>query len=362
MRPLSETEVRDAIAQFVPLDTLYDVQPLHRGHIHDTFVSRWPASDLHRQLLHQRINETVFPDLDRLMGNIATVSQHLVAKVDDGEAEDLEPLRLVPARDGAPFARTDAGAWRCYVFIDNTTSFDRCSGPEQAFEAACAFGGFQALLHDLPAEALAITLPNFFSTPHRFAQLERALSTASAARRSRAAAEIEFAMARQGITGVIDAELRAGRIPTRVVHGDTKLNNILFDRDSGRARAIVDLDTCMPGWSLYDFGDLVRYTAARSAEDETDLALIGTDLELYRALEAGYLSAAGSFLTPTEVRLMPFAARLVTYTIGIRFLADFLGGDHYFKVDHPEHNLDRARVQLRMVAAMEDQLPASTPT
>ena len=152
---------------------------------------------------------------------------------------------------------------------------------------------------------------------------------------------------------VIEWRLRSGAMPTRVVHGDTKLNNILFDEATGKAKRIVDLDTCMAGYSLYDFGDLVRFTAATSAEDETDLALVGTDLGLYHALVDGYLSMAGRFLTPEEVELMPFAARLVTFTIGLRFLSDHLAGDVYFKIERPGHNLDRARVQFAMVELME---------
>ena len=147
--------------------------------------------------------------------------------------------------------------------------------------------------------------------------------------------------------------MAAGRFPSRVVHGDTKLNNILFDRSSGLARCIVDLDTCMPGWSLFDFGDLVRFTASTAHEDETDLSLVGVDLELYAALVQGYLESTASFLTRRELELMPFSARLVTLTLGIRFLTDFLNGDVYFKVARPRHNLDRSRVQLRLVECME---------
>jgi Ser/Thr protein kinase RdoA (MazF antagonist) len=155
------------------------------------------------------------------------------------------------------------------------------------------------------------------------------------------------------MVSVMAGHLDSGAIPTRVVHGDTKLNNILFDQATGKARSIIDLDTCMAGYSLYDFGDLVRFTAATSAEDEPDLTQVGTDLELYRALAEGYLSTAGAFLLPVEVELMPFAARLVTFTIGLRFLADHLAGDVYFKIDRPGHNLDRALVQFEMVRFME---------
>lgn len=355
MHTATEAELRAALACFPFEGELALLEPLHRGHIHDTFVSRWKISTGPAAFLHQRINEVVFRDLDVLMRNIARVSEHMVARAAGADTGGFEPLRLLPAEDGAPYARTASGAWRTFVFIEGTSSYDRCSGPEQAHDAARAFGWFQAQLASLPPEELGETLPDFFSAPHRFGQFQHALGAADDGRRATAAREIEFCLQRAEFAGAIAAELRAGRMPPRIVHGDTKLNNILFDDASGRPRAIVDLDTCMPAWSLYDFGDLVRFTAATSAEDETDAHRIGTDLELYRALADGYLEEARAFLTPGEVELMPLAARLVTFTIGLRFLSDYLAGDVYFKIEpgRPLQNLDRARVQLGMVAFME---------
>lgn len=353
MHELDEQALRAALAHFPLEGELAGVRPLKRGHIHDTFVSRWRTGAAERQYIHQRMNERVFPDLELLMGNIRRVSAHLVDKLRREGSEGFEPLELVAAHSGAPFARAPSGAWRTFVFIEDSESFDRCSGVEQAWEAARAFGWFQAQLRDLPPSELGETLPRFFSTPHRFDQFRSALAAASDERRRSAAAEIAFALERAPLAAVIEDRLRAGTLPARVVHGDTKLNNILFDRSSGKAKGIVDLDTCMAGYSLYDFGDLVRFTAATSAEDETDLQRVGTDLGLYHALADGYLSMARRFLTPEEIDLMPFAARLVTFTIGLRFLADHLAGDVYFKVERPGHNLDRARVQLGMVRFME---------
>jgi N-acetylhexosamine 1-kinase len=354
VQPPSEDAVRAAVALFPLEGELLGLRPLRRGHIHDTFVSRWRLRDGgERQFIHQRMNDGVFPDLDLLMGNIQRVSAHLVARLHRDGDEGFEPLQLVPTRTGETYARTPSGAWRTFVFIESTSSFDRCRGLDQAYEAARAFGWFQAQLRDLPAHELGETLPRFFSTPHRFEQFQAALAAAAEERTAAAAAEIEFALQRRDMVAVIESRLESGAIPRRVVHGDTKLNNILFDDASGKARGIVDLDTCMAGYSLYDFGDLVRFTAATSAEDETDLEQVGTDLNLYHALAEGYLSMAKRFLSPEEVELMPFAARLVTFTIGLRFLADHLAGDVYFKVDRPHHNLDRARVQLGMVRFME---------
>jgi Phosphotransferase enzyme family len=355
MRRVTAAELQEAIERFHIDGSFVDARALSRGHIHDTFVSRWLVDGNQRQFIHQRMNNDVFPDLDLLMSNIHRVSDHMVTRLGENGADGFEILRLVPTRNGNPYATTDSGAWRTYVFIENTASFDRCQSPEQAFEAARAFGWFQAQLHDLPVAELGETLVDFFSSPHRYRQFDAALQTCDTGRQAAAADTIQFAVNRQEMVNVIAQKLESAEIPARVIHGDTKLNNILFDLDTGKAKGIVDLDTCMAGYSLYDFGDLVRFTAATSAEDETDASLVGTDVELYEALSEGYLSTAGEFLTEAEVALMPFAARLVTFTVGLRFLADFLAGDHYFKVERPHHNLDRARVQFGMVADMERQ-------
>jgi len=237
--------------------------------------------------------------------------------------------------------------------VENTSSFDLCENPERAYEAARAFGDFQAQLIDLDVNELRETIPHFFSSTFRFTQFEDALDSDPRDRIQSADSEIQFAFARRAMTRVIEDHIKLGAFPRRIVHGDTKLNNVLFDNETGKAACIVDLDTCMPSYSLYDFGDLVRFTAATSSEDETDLARVGTNLELYRALVDGYLDSAGRFLTPIEVELMPFAARLVTFTIGLRFLTDYLSGDVYFKTERPLHNLERARVQFGMVKYME---------
>jgi Ser/Thr protein kinase RdoA (MazF antagonist) len=265
-------------------------------------------------------------------------------------------MQLVPTRDRDVFLRTELGPWRTYGFVENTRSDDLCHDTEQAFEAARAFGQFQARLTDLDASQLRETIPRFFSSPYRMQQLEEAIADDPVDRATASAAEIDFALERRALVGVAEDRLKRGLWPHRVIHGDTKLNNILFDIDTGAARCIVDLDTCMPGYSLYDFGDLVRFTAATSTEDESDLDRVEMDLDLYRALASGYLEHASDFLTQDEVQHMPFAARLVTFTVGLRFLADHLAGDVYFKIAHPGHNLDRARVQFKLVESMERQL------
>jgi hypothetical protein len=357
----SSAELQAVVTQFAIPGQLQQVQPLQRGHIHDTFVSSWRQDSGTLRFLHQRMNDKVFHDIPAVMHNIETVSRHLRHKMAGNRVLDgFRVLDLVATAEQRSYLVCDSGQWRTYSFIENTTSFDHCSGTDQAFEAARAFGWFQSQLADLDASNLRETLPKFFSTPHRLQQFDDALEEDPRNRAKHCADEIRFAMKRSEMAFVIDRMLKSGEIPMRTVHGDTKLNNVLFCDKTGHAQCIVDLDTCMPGYSLYDFGDLVRFTAAMSDEDERDLGKVGTDLTIYRALVDGYLEGTRGALSKLEVELMPFAARLVTYTIGLRFLADHLAGDVYFKVSRDNHNLDRARVQFRMVECMEEQAAAMT--
>ena len=362
----SDAGAARAIAADFTIDGEFrSVRKFERGHIHDTFISSYVGSDgSERRYLHQRLNERVFRDVGALMNNVERVTQHLrtqyrhPAGSNGTEPGRMHALELVPARDGASHVRRPSGVWRTYGFIEDTRSHDLCEGPEQAYRAARAFGRFQADLADLDVTGLRMTIPSFFSSRHRLRQLEEAAARDRAGRLAAVKSELDFVAARSDMVDVIEAALRIGRFPRRVVHGDTKLNNVLFSERSGEAVCVVDLDTCMPAYSLYDFGDLVRFTAAASREDEADLSLVGTDLERYRAIVDGYLDGAAAFLSDDELRLMAFSARLVTFTIGLRFLADHLNGDEYFKIGRPGHNLDRARVQFAMVASMERQRDA----
>lgn len=331
---------------------LLSIDPFVRGHIHDTFVSSWRDDDgAQVRYLHQRMNTQVFPDVPALMNNIERVTGHLREHYGD-----LRTLELVPTREaGSYFDHAEHGCWRTYGFLENTVSHDLCDHPELAFDAAHAFGSFQSRLSGLDPALLRETIPDFFSSPHRLRQLDAALAGDVVGRAARCVAELEFVQARRAQCSIFADLQKAGRVPTRIVHGDTKLNNVLFCTETDRPVCVVDLDTCMPGWSLFDFGDLVRFTAATCVEDEPDLGRAGMDLELYRALVDGYLDSAGDMLSDDEIAHMPEAARLVTLTVGIRFLADHLAGDRYFKVARERHNLDRARVQFRIVESMERQ-------
>jgi aminoglycoside phosphotransferase (APT) family kinase protein len=261
-------------------------------------------------------------------------------------------LTLIPARDGVAFHR-DAGGnyWRAYVFIEQARTFDAVESPRQAFAAAKAFGQFQKLLADLPAPRLHDTIPDFHHTPKRFAALEKAILADSANRAMLARTEIEFALRHKAVChGLLDAKL-----PERVTHNDTKFNNVMLDNTTGEDMCVIDLDTVMPGLALYDFGDMVRTTTSPTKEDERDLSRVMMQFPMFEALARGYLSSAGEFLTPAERKLLTFSGKLITFEIGIRFLADYLSGDVYFKVHREGHNLDRCRTQFRLVESIEQQ-------
>lgn len=354
-RPAEEAARARVACQAFAIDgRLVELEAFERGHIHDTWIGTYEDDNgAQRRFLHQHLNRQVFGDIDGLMCNIERITQHLAAM--RSESSMLQTLELVRTRDGASYLNDAFGqTWRTYVFIENTQSHDRCAGPEQAHEAARVFAEFQRALSELDTDGICETIPRFFSSPYRLQQLGAAVREDLAKRVTHCRAELDFVDQRCELVTRMEDALRSGTLRRRVIHGDTKLNNILFDRDNGRPVAVVDLDTCMPGYAFYDFGDLVRFTAARSAEDEVDLAEVGTDREIFRAIVDGWL-AGSEALTHYERTLLPVSARLVTLTVGIRFLADYIAGDVYFKTARPEHNLDRARVQFAMVADMEAQ-------
>jgi len=332
--------------------------PWGSGHINDTFrITTAPGPAPERSIV-QRINHHVFRDPVALMRNVERVTAHLAAKLAAGPAPDPDRdrrvLRLIPTRSGQAFhVDAEGNVWRAYGFVSGTRSFNQVESPEQAFRAAQAFGRFQALLSDLPEPPLAETIPGFHHTPTRFQQFQQALAADSAHRAAACPAEIRFALDRESFASVL---VRAG-LPTRVTHNDTKLNNVLFDETSGEALCVIDLDTVMPGLAAYDFGDLVRTSTSPAAEDERDLSRVTFELPLFEALARGYLSTA-TFLTPAERQLLPTGGILITFETGLRFLADHLNGDTYFKIHRENHNLDRARTQFKLVAEMESQLPA----
>ncbi len=328
--------------------------PHGNGHIHDTYLV---TRDEGRRYLLQRINERVFRDPEAVMRNISIVTGHLRKTLAGRGVADRarRVLTPVPTRESGLLHRDDSGCWRAYTFIEGTRAFGRAEGTSMAYEAARAFGAFARDLADLPPEHLTETLPMFHHTPTRYADFERALEADPHERAKRAGPEIAFARARRPLGEVPSRLVREGRMPWRVTHNDTKLDNVLFDDQTGEALCVVDLDTVMPGLALYDFGDLVRSTAHRAAEDTTALDTVAIEIPLFEALVAGYLAGTGGCLTPGERDHLAFAGRLVALETGLRFLTDYLQGDVYFKIDREPHNLERCRVQFRLVESIEAQ-------
>lgn len=335
--------------------------PYGSGHINDTYKVDVKSAVGPSRFVLQRINHHVFRRPDELMANVERVCAHAYAKLKHAGAPDAErrTLRLIPTKSGRAWHIDAAGnRWRCYHFIEGATGHDVVRSPEQAYAAAKSFGAFQSLLADLPGGRLHETIPDFHHTPSRFARFQQALAQDAHGRAALAVPEIAFALARAHEVGVVVDALRDGTLPERVTHNDTKLNNVLLDDITQEGVCVIDLDTVMPGSVLYDFGDLVRTSTSPAAEDETDLSKVRMQFPMFEALVKGYLASAGGFLTSKEKELLPFAGKLITFEIGLRFLTDWLEGDTYFKIKRPTHNLDRARTQFKLVESIEAQLPA----
>ena len=359
--PATVAEALVVSADFAFGGKVLSATPYGSGHINDTFLVLIEAAPNPRRFVLQRINHHVFKQPDLLMENVERVCAYAHAKLRAAGASDAHrrALRLIPTLKGKSWHVDDAGnRWRCYDFIEGATGHDVVRSAAQAEAAAKAFGAFQALLADLPGGRLHETIPGFHHTPGRYAHFQAALAADTHGRAASAVPEIAFALARAHEVSVVVDALRDGTLPERVTHNDTKLNNVLLDDVTQEGVCVIDLDTVMPGSALYDFGDLVRTSTSPAAEDETDLSKVTMQLPMFEALVRGYLASARGFLTPREKELLPFAGKLITFEIGLRFLTDWLEGDTYFKVKRPSHNLDRTRTQFKLVASIEDQLPA----
>jgi hypothetical protein len=355
---LTEHDLKQVFSQFAVQGDFSGARFLKVGHINDTYLISAVRDGIPEQFIFQRINHFVFRDPEGLMANFEKITRHIRARLEriPGRDPDRETLNLLYTRSGrCCFVSPEGEYWRAYRFVGDVHIVNVASKPGQAFEAGLAFGRFQKLLSDLDASSLHETIPFFHHTPRRFSRLKEVLASAAQARAREAQDAIAFALEREPMTAVITDALAGGRLPLRITHNDTKINNVLFDNRTGKAICVIDLDTTMPGSSLYDFGDMVRTTTSFAAEDERDLTRVKLEMEMFRALAEGYLLEAGDFLIPQELDLLVFSGKLITFTIGLRFLTDFLEGDVYFRVHRPGQNLDRARAQFALVRSMEDQ-------
>lgn len=326
------------------------------GHINDTFVVHTqPGEDPCRRFILQRISSAAFKHPDEVMANIVGVTSFLGEKIKEaGGNPARETMSVWATKSGENFhTDSEGGAWRVYPFVEDTICLQKAETPELFAASARAFGKFQRMLKDYPADTLYETIPKFHDTEDRLAKLKAAVAADVMGRMKEVGPELKFVQEREADCSVALSALRDGRLPLRVTHNDTKLNNILIDRESGEGICVIDLDTVMPGLAINDFGDSIRFGANHSAEDERDLTKVNFDLELFDVYAAGFLEGAGGALTETELDYLPWGAKLMTLECGIRFLTDYLEGDHYFRIHREGQNLDRCRTQFKLVSDME---------
>ena len=323
------------------------------GHINETYLV---VTDKGVKYILQKINDRIFRDVPALMNNIRLVTAHVAEKVREAGGDvERGALQIIPTRNGEAYLRNNSGYFRMYVFIDRATSHQIVTDPKQFYESAVAFGTFQNYLSDFDAAVLSETIPNFHNTVKRFENFKNSLKADKHGRAASVQREIDFVLAREKYCGRIAELLNSKEMPLRVTHNDTKLNNVMLDDATGKACAVIDLDTVMPGSSCYDFGDSIRFGCNSGAEDERDLSKVNFRSDLFVIYLRGYLSALKS-ITQIELDNLAFSAILMTYECGMRFLADHLDGDIYFRIHRESHNLDRARTQFKLVDEMERRL------
>lgn len=325
------------------------------GHINDTFLIKQDAGGNETRYILQRINHDIFKDPVSLMGNVKGVTEFLRARIEEngGDAE-RETLNLVKTKDGNYYyVDSDNNYWRAYTFIADASCYDLVEKTDDFYQSGKAYGHFQRLLAEYPAEELAETIPDFHNTPVRFEVFKQAVKDDVCGRAASVQAEIAFVMEHEKDMTAAQSMLEAGELPLRVTHNDTKLNNIMIDDRTGEAVCIIDLDTIMPGLSIFDFGDSIRFGANTAKEDERDLSKVSLSIPLFDIYTKGFLEGSQGKLTENEVAMLPMGAKLMTLECGMRFLTDYLQGDIYFKIHRENHNLDRCRTQFALVADME---------
>ena len=348
--------LKDIFELFVADGTYLTGEPYGSGHIHDTFRIETAEKDKDDYIL-QRLNNRVFKNIPELQQNIERVTVHLRNKLRTLPGSDIkrECLSLIPARDGKSWIVDSEGKyWRMYIFISNHHSYNLVDSEDKAYEGGKAIGRFQVMLSDMPGGPLFETIPWFHNIEKRLQTFNTRVSENPAGRVESVAEEIDQIHKRAEEMKIILKLGNEGKIPLRITHNDTKFNNILLD-ENDKALCIIDLDTVMPGYVHYDFGDSIRTAANTASEDEKDLSRIRMDINLFKAYSEGYLSETAETLNDVEKEFLAFSPVLITYTIALRFLTDFIDGDHYFKIHHELHNLQRARAQLQLMKSMEGQ-------
>lgn len=352
-----ETKRLEQIAEKFELEgKLVKIAPHGNGHINDTFLLTYKIGKMGCiPVILQRMNKSVFPCPEQLMENVQNVTTFLHDKIEKNGGDPFrETVNLIPTKEGKSYYQeTENNYWRCMVYITDTFSLETVERPEEFYESGLAFGRFQSLLSDYPAETLHETIANFHNTRSRFADFKKAVEADVAGRAGDVKEEIQFVLDREADASFFVDLIEKGELPIRVTHNDTKSNNVMMDNKTGKGICVIDLDTTMPGLAMYDFGDSIRFGASTGAEDEKDLDKISCSMELFDVFTKGFIEGCDGKLTSKEIELLPMGAKIMTYECGMRFLADYLQNDIYFKTSRPEHNLDRARTQFKLVADME---------
>lgn len=345
-------EKKELIEQFQVEQDVASIEPYGSGHINHTYLAEMSEG---KKYILQGINTTIFKNTDELMENIINVTSYLREEIiRTGGDPKRETLTVVMTKNGKSYYTDEDGSkWRVYEFIEGAQTFDAVESKEDFYQSAVAFGKFQAQLANFPADTLHETIPNFHNTAKRYQDFEKAVEADVKGRAAEVQEEIAFVRARKGEVSELHDMLAKGELPLRVTHNDTKLNNIMIDSKTHQAICVIDLDTVMPGLSAHDFGDAIRFGANTAAEDEPDVSKVSLSLELFEIYVKGFLEGCGGRLTPNEVKALPMGAKMMTLECGMRFLADYLEGDVYFKIAREKHNLDRCRTQFALVADME---------
>ncbi|MCD8152171.1 MAG: aminoglycoside phosphotransferase family protein [Clostridiales bacterium] len=357
MYSIVDDEFINGVAQNFQFEgRLVSRKPYGSGHINDTWLLVFDRTDgMQKKVILQRMNREVFAKPVELMENIVSVTAYLRERISqDGGDPDRETLNVILTCDGRPYYVDASGEyWRAYHFIEDASCYDRVEKPEDFYESAVAFGHFQGLLADYPAETLHETIPGFHDTKARFAVFRQAVAEDVMGRAADVREEIQFVLDREDVADYFADLLATGELPLRVTHNDTKLNNIMIDNVTGKGICVIDLDTVMPGLAMNDFGDSIRFGASTADEDEQDLSKVSCSMELFDIYTKGFLEGCAGKLTQKEIELLPMGAKVMTFECGMRFLTDYLQGDTYFKIHREGHNLDRCRTQFKLVADME---------
>jgi Ser/Thr protein kinase RdoA (MazF antagonist) len=330
-----------------------EATPFGNGHINDTL--KVTTSSGKEKYILQRINHHIFTNVDMLQNNIHMVTSHIRKKLEERNETDIDRkvLTFLPAKDGKYYHYDGENYWRVSLMIPGSKSLEEVS-PELSYEAGKAFGDFQSMLADIPEGVLGETIPNFHNMEFRLQQFHDALEANAAGRLEKVKDLIEEIKKRARAMCIQEELYREGKLKKRINHCDTKVNNILFDNNSGKVLCVIDLDTVMPGYVLSDIGDFIRTGANTGAEDDPNLNCVNVNMDIFKAYTRGYMETAKTFLTPLEISLLPFGGRLLTYMQTVRFLTDYINGDTYYKIHHPEHNLQRTKAQFKLLQSLEE--------